>query len=1596
MKTLKHRLNALSLGLCVSVAFVPAVVQAELAAETMADFAAKPIVSADSATPMVMIAASNDHQNFFKAYNDYSDLDKDGVIETSYKHSFDYYGYFDSYKCYGYAAGQFEPASTTADKYCAGNWSGNFLNWATMARIDAVRKILFGGLRGVDASNDTVLERTFLPNDAHSFAKFYNGADLGQLTPFNPVNGLTICNTTVSSDSTLVSEDVTDPPLMRVAEGNHALWASNERWQCRWSEEKAASNANNAAFSGIAASSSNPSSASDGLGLNDYNVMVHVCVSEALKEKNCKTYPDGNLKPTGLLQSFGDDDKVLFGMIAGSYLKNKSGGVVMKNIESMANEVNVSGDGTFTKAVTSGVAANQAEGIINTWSLYRPVGYKYSDGTYGVSGLNNNNCTWGLDSFNDNQCHNWGNPFGEIYLNAVRYMAGEGVTGEFRANGNPIIPGLETPQSWKDPLDDTNFCSSLNIVGFNASTISYDADQLDGNAYGVGSIWSGATSAGLTKLVGDGEGITGNQYFVGENGADNNQLCTAKTVTDLGQVEGLCPEAPRLDGSYRIAGIAYKAHVSDIRKDGGSPLQGEQLVDTYAVTLAPAVPEILVPVPGGSSVVKILPACQNSDVGGNCALVDFKVVEPHTEVLGVGAGKFYVNWEDSEQGGDFDQDMWGVISYKVTSNTIEVITDTIAESTGFDMGFGYVISGTTKDGFHVHSGIEGYTRADLDPTIADCSNCQVGDGPTSQTYTIGGSAAGLLNDPLYYAAKWGAFTDENGNNIPDLQSEWDRKDGEGKLNPDGLPDTYYYATNPEELERSLTNVLNAIIAKTASGTAASVVASSREGQGALFQAMYVTERTYDSKTVNWVGNLHSLWIDNRGLIREDNNGNARLDDYQTDKVVQVFYDNGTRQTRVCRFDSTTTDVYTPVIVNPGADCEANSLPLEEMKPLWNAREQLSAVNNVTSQRTYNSSAANGRYILTWKDDDLDGVVDAGEAVDFTPSAFDTANDYGFFNTLAPADADDVINYIRGQEIAGKRNRTIDFDGDGTDDVLRLGDIVHSTPNSVAVPAEAFDQLYGDMSYSEFRAKYRQRRQMIYVGANDGLLHAFNAGFFDPATLEFKLSPNGEAPHPLGAEVWAYAPGNLLPHLKWLTDPDYTHVYYMDAKPRVFDAKIFNSADPDHPGGWGTVLVAGMRFGGGTMTVDTAADGLGGANAADDLAFRSAYVVLDVTNPEQPPELLAELSHPNFGFTTSYPTAMAVRQKDDSVNQWYLVFGSGPTSLAKATSTQDARLMVYDLNAMAWATDFGPTDIVNIVGSNSFVGDPLAADWDLSYKADHVYVGTVGGTTAAPTGSLYRLEVRESTNPADWKLAERLTTNQPIVARPTLSVDKDLTRWVYVGTGRFYVNDDKQSTAQQTLWGFRDNPGLSDSSSLPATSNMVDVTSAVVSTATPYTVTGVAGVTNFQELEDLFDATGASWKDGWKLNLPTNGTNPSARMIQEGALLGRVLLTTDFTPSLSVCGGDGTSTLYGLYYKTGTPLSERPIFGSTVTSTAIREIDLGEGLASAPSLHLINDPPQTTDKEKVIIQKSRGDILVGEANLPAPVKSGETSWREQTD
>jgi type IV pilus assembly protein PilY1 len=1009
------------------------------------NIAASPLFLTQGSTPLVMLDMSRDNQLYFKAYDDYSDINGDGVPDTTYNNSIKYYGYFDNTKCYVYSGSPnyyFVPSSDmTSDNYCNGTvtvtnsdgttattdystsnqWSGNFLNWATMTRIDEVRKILYGGYRSTDSSTATVLERSFLPNDAHSFAKYYTGSDMAKLTPFTTLtngtsqtDGITICNTTYDSTNSKLSQNVTAPPLMRVAKGNFSLWASNERWQCRWKEEKSqslnstqGSNGNVSANSGINASNENPPKSTNGLTVSslgpDYNVRVQACVSStkfSIANESCtvyptvnSTYPKGVFKPTGLLQTYGQNGQILFGLLTGSYNKSKSGGVLRKNIGSMANEINTTTDGTF-------VAASSSGGILQTLNALRIYGYRFSDGTYfddSSTTSGSDNCKWGLNSFSNGSCSNWGNPQSEMYLESLRYLAGKTANSAFNTDDSNRFSNLKTA-TWSAPINNTNYCAAVSVIQFNASTSSYDSDELSG-ASDIG--MSGSTLNTVTDSVGTGEGITGHNYFIGEiSGAsapNNDQLCTAKTINNLSAALGTCPDAPRLGGSYQIAGLSYFAHTTGIAGAANYP---SQKVRTYGVALAPNTPKVVIQVPGSTSgqTVTLLPACRNSDVGGNCAIVDFKIVQIPSSSNSY-TGKLYVNWEDSEQGGDYDQDMWGTITYQISSSNITVKTLVVAQSTGDKMGFGYVLSGTTSDGFHVHSGINSFSyTGDGTPTSFKCLSSGTAGSctqatQTSRTYSLGTSTAQSLQQPLFYAAKWGGFNDSNNNNKPDTASEWD-SDG------DGIPDTYFYATNPAQLATQLNAALVKVSGDVGAASAVATSSTHLDTNTVVFQGKF--------KPQDWSGQLLAYKL--------DSSGNASA--------------------------------------NPAWDAsDAGKIPASGRKLF-----------------TWNGSAG---VALIWSN-----LTAAQQAALTASGEADSAN------------AQFRLNWLSGDQSKEQPN------GDFRKRTTLLGDIVDSDPVYAGGDDFGYSQLPstvpGQSTYAAYVTTKQSRTPLVLVGSNDGFLHAFNA------------------------------------------------------------------------------------------------------------------------------------------------------------------------------------------------------------------------------------------------------------------------------------------------------------------------------------------------------------------------------------------------------------------------------------------------------------------------------------------------------------------------
>jgi len=585
--------------------------------------------------------------------------------------------------------------------------------------------------------------------------------------------------------------------------------------------------------------------------------------------------------------------------------------------------------------------------------------------------------------------------------------------------------------------------------------------------------------------------------------------------------------------------------------------------------------------------------------------------------------------------------------------------------------------------------------------------------------------------------------------------------------------------------------------------------------------------------------------DGRRDVAEDTNGNGCVDIVNRDRRVIIYFDENLNRSMGC-YD---TSIYSQGTCNTPVE-------MSDVNYLWSANEWLADLTDIdteTNRGTYISDEQ-ARYIFTWNDLNNDGLVDDSTeiipletSIDWSSTGLGASVSGGRgplvndFDLSSDDEVDFLISWLRGKDWLTDEdpngNGVVDIgepgdvDGDGilrhayrsrqlpetsgsaTNITWRLGDVVHSTPMTVASPAEGYHLIYNDFSYAQFLRKHKRRRHMVYFGANDGMLHAVNAGYFSEKEKKFCLIPldadgycpetGTEAVPALGAEMWAYLPYNLQPHVKCLASPMYKHKYFVDQRPRIFDAKIFKEEDAcrdaggnpqfdnalcAHPNGWGTILVGGMRFGG-TRIMATELNGV-----ADNREFISSYFILDITNPEEPPELLGELTrnpslgHVDLGYSSVIP-AMVIMKKQGTtltpeINKWYLAFGSGPHDEYPLTATNRAMKGISDVEArvgilpLDWLTDTPayagrtrmsipdaqPAELGNRdagtfytgLSGNGFISDMITIDYDINpsyvdYKADALYFGSVQGdfvpdssgyTVWSGGGLMYRLVTKK--------------------------------------------------------------------------------------------------------------------------------------------------------------------------------------------------------------------------------------------------------------
>lgn len=438
---------------------------------------------------------------------------------------------------------------------------------------------------------------------------------------------------------------------------------------------------------------------------------------------------------------------------------------------------------------------------------------------------------------------------------------------------------------------------------------------------------------------------------------------------------------------------------------------------------------------------------------------------------------------------------------------------------------------------------------------------------------------------------------------------------------------------------------------------------------------------------------------------------------------------------------------------------------------------------------------------------------------------------------------------------------VDLNSDGIDDfrsryarivtekkVWKLGDILGSTPRTASwIQLNTYDSRYNDATYTKYvkdknddgtpkATPVYTNRGMVFVGGNDGMLHAFKLG-----QLELEWTGQGINQKAritganIGRETWAFIPKNSLPYLKYIMDPDYCHLYTVDLTPYIFDASIRKPAACAEVNewdcvrnveSWRTILIGGMKTGVACRGTSVACSDVSGDGAKDCVntpvsiggvnVGLSSYFALDITDQNNP-QLLWEFTHEELGFATSGPAVIRTGDRDRT-GRWFVVLGSGPTGPIDsagnqflARSDQSLKLFVLDLRngTLARKIDTGIP--------YAFAGSMINAtnDSDLDYRDDTVYIGYTkrrgAGTNANPytwtEGGIGRLMTREDSDPAKW-VWSRVIDNIGSVTTSIASLqnkNKGI-QWLYFGTGRWYyvvngMSDDPSS--QRRIFGIKE-------------------------------------------------------------------------------------------------------------------------------------------------------------------------------------------------
>lgn len=381
---------------------------------------------------------------------------------------------------------------------------------------------------------------------------------------------------------------------------------------------------------------------------------------------------------------------------------------------------------------------------------------------------------------------------------------------------------------------------------------------------------------------------------------------------------------------------------------------------------------------------------------------------------------------------------------------------------------------------------------------------------------------------------------------------------------------------------------------------------------------------------------------------------------------------------------------------------------------------------------------------------------------------------------------DVLNYLRGD----KSN-----EGSGAGQLRSrshlLGDIVDSEAVVVGAPKALYVDSYNPL-YSSFKGTWANRTKMLYAGANDGMLHAFDAAS--------------------GVEKWAYVPSMLiksgsdgLAALSYQVGgaPQFNHHFYVDQTPTVGDVDFGNGS-----GDWHTLLVGGLNKGG------------------------KGFYALDITDPDAMSSESAvagrvlweftDAGSDDMGYSFGKPLVVKTRAYG-----WVVMVTSGYNNAS-------GKGVLYVLNAKTGALLKKITTNASGEGAGNPSGLARITGFTLNY-GDYTVEQVYGGDLF---GNMWRFDVSNSSGaawPSNATLFATTAAGQPITAAPQIEVDSTrVNRWVFFGTGKYLDPSDNATLTTQTMYAIKDGTkGTPTSTGLPfGKANLVAITGVGTGAAIP--------------------------------------------------------------------------------------------------------------------------------------------------------------------